>query len=59
LTMVDATDISGVRQGDEVVLLGSQGKETISSDEMAGWANTIPYEIFTSLGTRVPRIYKN
>ncbi|MBI3000145.1 MAG: alanine racemase, partial [Deltaproteobacteria bacterium] len=57
LTMVDVTDIPGVEQGDEVVLLGAQGKAAISADEMARWAETISYEIFTSIGDRVPRIH--
>ena len=57
LTMIDVTDIGGVQQGDEVVLLGRQGKAEISADEMAAWSNTISYEILTSIGTRVPRIY--
>jgi alanine racemase len=59
LTMVDVTDIAGVEQGDEVVLLGRQGDAVISADEMAGWSNTISYEILTSIGTRVPRVYCN
>ena len=59
LTMLDVTDIRNVQQGDEVVLLGRQGSAEISADEMAGWANTISYEIFTSIGTRVPRIHIN
>jgi alanine racemase len=59
LTMADVTGIRGVRQGDEVILLGKQGKETISADEMARWAQTISYEILTSIGIRVPRIYEN
>ncbi len=57
LTMIDVTDIRGVQQGDEVVLLGRQGNAVISADEMAAWSNTISYEILTSIGTRVPRIY--
>ncbi len=57
LTMIDVTDIGGVQQGDEVVLLGHQGNAVISADEMAAWSNTISYEIFTSIGARVPRIY--
>ncbi len=57
LTMVDVTQIAGVAQGDEAVLLGNQGEETISADEMAGWAETISYEILTSISARVPRIY--
>jgi alanine racemase len=59
LTMVDVTDIAGVSQGDEVVLLGRQGDAAISADEMAGWAETISYEIVTSISARVPRIQKN
>jgi alanine racemase len=57
--MIDVTDIRGVQQGDEVVLLGRQGNAVISADEMAGWADTISYEIFTSIGARVPRIHLN
>ena len=59
LTMVDVTDIGEVAQGDEVVLLGQQGGEAISADEMAGWAETISYEILTSISARVPRVYHN
>ena len=43
--------------GDEVILLGSDGKNTITCEEMAEWAGTIPYEILTNINTRVPRIY--
>ena len=57
LTMVDVTDIRNVQRGDEVVLLGRQGGAEIGADEMAAWANTISYEIFTSIGARVPRIH--
>jgi len=59
LTTVDVTDIKNIQQGDEVVLLGRQGSGEISADEVAGWANTISYEIFTSIGARVPRIHHN
>ncbi len=57
LTMVDVTQIEGVEEGDEVVLLGKQGGQTVSADEIAGWAETISYEILTSISARVPRIY--
>jgi alanine racemase len=57
LTMIDVTDIEETQQGDEVVLLGRQGDAEISADEMAAWSNTISYEILTSIGARVPRIY--
>jgi alanine racemase len=59
LTMIDVTDIRNVQQGDEVVLLGRQGDAEISADEMAAWANTISYEILTSISARVPRIHHN
>jgi alanine racemase len=55
--MIDVTDIANVQPGDEVVLLGRQGDAAITADEMANWANTISYEIFTSISARVPRIH--
>jgi len=57
LTMLDVTAIANVQQGDEVILLGRQGDAEISADEMAAWANTISYEILTSISARVPRIH--
>ena len=57
LTMVDVSEIPGVQPGDEVVLLGQQGAEEISAEEMAGWAETIPYEVLCTIGKRVPRLY--
>ena len=57
LTMLDVTDIRNVQRGDEVVLLGRQDGAEIGADEIAAWANTISYEIFTSIGARVPRIH--
>jgi alanine racemase len=59
LTTIDVTDIKNVQQGDEAVLLGRQDGAEISADEIAGWTNTISYEIFTSIGARVPRIHSN
>jgi alanine racemase len=44
--------------GDEVILLGSDGINSINCDELADWAGTNPYEILTNINTRVPRIYK-
>ncbi len=55
--MVDITDAGSVLPGDEVVLLGTQGKEAITADEMAAWAGTISYEILLSINDRVPRVY--
>ncbi len=43
--------------GDEIILMGSDGKNSITCEDLAGWADTIPYEILTNINTRVPRIY--
>ena len=43
--------------GDEVILLGSDGINSITAEDLAEWAGTIPYEILTNINTRVPRIY--
>lgn len=57
--MVDVTEIPGAREGDEVVLLGTQGEDQISAEEMAGWLDTISYEVLCSPSGRVPRVYRN
>ena len=57
---VDVTDLSEVRPGDEVVLLGRQGDESwqrIDAREMAAAIGTIPWEIVCRLGTRIERQY--
>lgn len=58
MLMVDITHVPGISVGDEVVIVGRQGDEEISLQELAGWAGTIDYEICTQLNARVPRIYK-
>ena len=57
--MIDVTRATGCRVGDEVVALGSQGSEAIHARELATQAHTIPWEILTNIGARVPRIYKH
>jgi alanine racemase len=56
--VVDVTAIPGVRVGDEVVLMGRQGKERITPEEIAEKVGSISYEVLCSVGKRVPRIYK-
>ncbi|MBU0462334.1 MAG: alanine racemase [Proteobacteria bacterium] len=58
-TMIDVGDIPNVKPGDEVVLIGSQGNETIGADELATRINTINYEIVSALTFRVKRIYSD
>ncbi|MBM4140885.1 MAG: alanine racemase [Nitrospira sp.] len=57
LTMIDVTDIKNVREDDEVIMLGQQGKESITAYELAFRAHTIPYEILTSLGGKSRKTY--
>ncbi len=57
--MVDVTDIPEVKKCDEVVLIGTQGDNTILADEVAEQASTINYEIVSRIGKRVPRLYIN
>jgi len=56
-TSLDVSGIKGIQEGDEVVVFGKQGDEMITVDEVASWAETINYEIVTSLAARVPRVY--
>jgi len=42
---------------DEVILIGELGGQTITVEDLAAWAGTIPYEILTNINTRVPRVY--
>lgn len=57
LTMIDLTDIECVEEGDEVTIIGRQGDNSISADELALKADTIPYEILTTLGNLSKRVY--
>jgi len=61
MVMVDVSDCvaSGVKLGDEVVLLGAQGEGRIDVDELAEWSGTINYEIYCGISKRVPRVYIN
>jgi len=58
MTMVDVTDIPGVRPGDEAVLIGRQGSQQITAADLAVWQGTIPYEVLCAIGTRVTRIVR-
>jgi len=56
MTMLDVTDLPECHVGDEAVLLGAQGGESITAQEMADWADTNAYEILCGIGGRVPRV---
>lgn len=57
-TMIDVTGIPDVAVGSQAVLIGTQGNERIGADELAGWAETISYEVLLAITTRVPRVYQ-
>jgi alanine racemase len=55
--VVEISGIEDVLPDDEVVLIGRQGDDELSAEEVAGWAETINYEVVTQLMPRVPRVY--
>lgn len=59
MMMADVTDIPGVGTSDRVVLMGRQGDECITPDELAEHAETIPYEIMLGFLPRIPRTIEN
>ncbi len=56
MTMVDVTDIPGVELEDEVVLLGRQGDERLSAEQLAEWCGTISYEIVSRIHPALGRV---
>ena len=52
----DVTDVPGFKPGDEIVLLGAQGADRISVDEIARHRRSIPNEVLSTLGPRLPRV---
>ncbi|MBV1859756.1 MAG: alanine racemase, partial [Nannocystaceae bacterium] len=57
VTMLDVTDLPGVRPGEGVTMLGAQGLGRIDLHEMARWSGTISYEVTCGVSKRVPRHY--
>ena len=54
--VLDVTDIPGVEASDEIVIIGTQGGETITAFDHAKVVGTIAWEIFTNIGVRAHRI---
>jgi alanine racemase len=58
MTMVDLTELEPKPVvGDEVTLIGRRGKLSVTADDLADWAGTIPYEVLTGVSKRVSRLY--
>lgn len=53
MTMIDVTDIPGVKEGDDVIVFGKD----LPIQQLAAWAGTIPYEVMTGISQRVKRVY--
>jgi alanine racemase len=57
MLMIDVTDVPGSVVGDVVTLIGGDGAEQISVDDLARWAGTVNYEILCGISKRVPRAF--
>ncbi|MDR0424109.1 MAG: alanine racemase [Clostridiales Family XIII bacterium] len=55
--MIDLTDVPGVKEYDEAIVMGSQGGKAISPEEIAGHAGTIKYEVICRFGQRLPKLF--
>jgi len=57
MTMIDVTDIPGIKQGEEVIIIGGENEVRITADDIAAWTGTISYEVLCGIGERVDRVY--
>ncbi len=57
MAFVDLTDVPQTTPGNQVTLIGTDGRERIEAEEAAAWAGTIGYELVTRIPTNVPRRY--
>lgn len=55
--MIDVTDVPNIKLGDEVIIMGTDGKNTILADDIANATGTINYEIVCAFGQRLPKVY--
>ncbi len=55
--VVDLTDIPQVELGEEVVVMGRQKENQITTWDVAEWMNSVPHEVVSALGTRLPRVF--
>jgi alanine racemase len=55
--MVQLDEVPEAKPGDEVIIVGRQGEEQITAEEIANRWGTINYEVVCGVGSRVPRVY--
>ena len=58
IVIIDATDVKNIKAGDEVVLIGTSGKEKITADDIAILLDASPYEILTRINPLIKRLYR-
>lgn len=58
ICMADVSSLNNVKPGDEAVLIGRQGNQSITADDLAKWANTINYEIVDRINPLLPRFVR-
>lgn len=56
--MVNLGDVSSIRVGEEVIIIGREKDIRVSAEDIALWSGTIPYEVLTRLSLKIPRFYK-
>ena len=56
MCMVDVTEISDVKLGDVATLIGRDGDDAITADDVALWSDTINYEVVTRIAAHIPRL---
>jgi alanine racemase len=59
MLMVDVTDVPSTVIGERATLIGNDGEQSITVDDLARWAGTVNYEILCGISKRVPRVLKN
>jgi len=58
LTLIDVTDISGAALGDKVTVIGADGPNQITAEELAAQIGSLSYEVTCGISERVPRMYR-
>lgn len=58
MTVVDVTDVPGVKPGDDVIVMGKSEQQEITAYDLAAWQESIPYEVLCNLGPKVTRVYE-
>jgi len=55
--MIDVTDVPEVKRGDTVTLMGREGQEVITAEEIGALSHSFHYEMVCNVGKRIPRVY--